>query len=128
MMPIGKASKAMAIRLVVQTGPMAGQAFEFAGRDTFTVGRSRRATFPIKGDQAFSRVHFSIRLTPPVCYLKNLNDKQGTSVNGKKVNEVLLRHGDVIAGGLSTKILVQFVNVPATTPSPEERSPQTTEG
>jgi hypothetical protein len=98
----------LTIKLTVQSGPQKGQIFEFSGRDTITVGRSRQATFPIKGDRAFSRVHFSIRVNPPVCFLKNLNDKQGTKVNGKQVVETVLRNGDIITGGLETSILVEI--------------------
>jgi len=106
--PSTGAPRPLTIKLTVQSGPQKGQIFEFSGRDTITVGRSRQATFPIKGDRAFSRVHFSIRVNPPVCFLKNLNDKQGTKVNGKPVVETVLRNGDIITGGLETSILVEI--------------------
>jgi hypothetical protein len=106
--PATGAPRPLTIKLTVQSGPQKGQIFEFSGRDTITVGRSRQATFPIKGDRAFSRVHFSIRVNPPVCFLKNLNDKQGTKVNGKQVVETVLRNGDIITGGLETNILVEI--------------------
>lgn len=99
----------LTIKLTVLEGPQKGQSFEFSGRDTFTVGRSRQATFVVKGDKAFSRVHFSVRVNPPVCFLKNLNDKQGTKVNGKQVTQTLLKNGDTISAGLNTRIGVEIL-------------------
>ena len=99
------------IILEVLSGPQQGTTFEFEERDTFTVGRSRSAGFAIPGDQALSRVHFSIKLNPPVCFLKNLSEKHSTLVNGRAVNETLLRHGDVISAGKETDISVELITL-----------------
>lgn len=109
MRPSSGPPKPLTIKLTVMEGPQKGQSFEFSGRDTFTVGRSRQATFVVKGDKAFSRVHFSVRVNPPVCFLKNLNDKQGTKVNGKQVTQTLLKDGDTITAGLNTQIGVEII-------------------
>jgi hypothetical protein len=113
----GAPPKPLMITLTVLSGPQKGQIFEFSGRDTFTVGRSRQATFAIKGDKAFSRVHFSVRVNPPVVLLKNLNDKQGTRVNGKRVVETVLRDGDILSGGQATEIRVSIKEIEGAVPA-----------
>lgn len=106
--PQGKPAP-LTVHLSVISGPAAGQSFEFAKRDSFTVGRGTQADFMIHGDPSFSRVHFSVRVNPPVCFLKNHNERNGTQVNGKRVTETILRDGDIITGGAATQILVKIV-------------------
>jgi hypothetical protein len=97
----------MGVVLKVTSGPHSGQEFSAEARDTFTIGRSSRAHFPMVYDQALSREHFQINNEPPLCHLVDLGSTNGTKVNDLRVGRVLLRDGDVIAAGDSV-FLVQF--------------------
>jgi serine/threonine-protein kinase len=98
----------MKIKLTVVSGDQAGREYTFSNYETFTVGRSRDATFCIQGDRAFSRLHFLIEINPPLCSLRNLSQTGGTYVNGKPVTEAVLKNGDIISGGKETKIRVEI--------------------
>lgn len=90
----------MRITLTVTEGPHLGQKFTFAGHDTFVVGRSKRAHFRLPAkDKFFSRIHFLVEVNPPQCSLLDMGSRNGTHVNGQRVNRVELHHGDVIRAG-----------------------------
>ena len=85
--------------LEVIEGPRAGARFEFDRRCTFLVGRGFSADLQLLDDQHFSRSHFLLEVNPPICYLRDLRSRNGTFVNGQRVQEAFLRHGDTISGG-----------------------------
>src|SRR5262249_23609804 len=91
---------AMRVTLQVTDGPHKGQTFTFVNHDTFLVGRSRRAhlRLPAK-DMYFSRVHFLVEINPPQCRLLDLGSRNGTYVNGQRVETVDLADGDQIKAG-----------------------------
>src|SRR5436190_1987182 len=98
----------MLITLTVTEGPHKGQVFTFAGHDTFLVGRSNRAHFRLPSkDKYFSRVHFMMEVNPPQCRLMDMGSRNGTYVNGKRVQAADLKDGDEIKAGhtyLSLKV------------------------
>jgi serine/threonine-protein kinase len=98
----------MKIKLMVIEGPHRGAEFEFETHATFLVGRSAEAHLRLTEDGYFSRNHFLLELNPPRCYLRDLGSRNGTNVNGRKVQEAFLQDGDVISGG-STRIRVCVV-------------------
>ncbi|GIW87433.1 MAG: hypothetical protein KatS3mg108_1757 [Isosphaeraceae bacterium] len=91
----------MNIVLEVISGPQQGREYVFDRHATFSVGRSPETTFPVPDDPFFSRHHFLIEFNPPLCLLKDTGSTNGTKVNGQRVTEVRLRHGDVISAGKS---------------------------
>ena len=97
----------MLITLAVTSGPLNGRTFTFEGHDVFLVGRSpnAHARFP-EDDPFFSRVHFLIEVNPPRCRLTDMGSRNGTFVNGKKVEVVDLDDGDEIRAG-HTRIQVR---------------------
>src|SRR5436190_11482398 len=98
----------MRITLTVTDGPHTGQVFTFSGHDTFLVGRSRRAHFRLpQKDKYFSRVHFLIEVNPPRCRIMDMGSRNGTHVNGQKVEMADLNDGDQIRAG-HTVLRVQF--------------------
>jgi hypothetical protein len=101
----------LTVTLTVLRGAEPGQTFSFNERGAFTVGRSRQATFVVQGDQALSRVHFSVKVVPPCCFIKNLSETHATMVNGRKIVETLLRHGDVVSAGKETEFRVDIVSL-----------------
>src|SRR5436309_8063053 len=91
----------MRVTLTVIGGPHTGQAFSFSGHDTFLVGRSKRAHFRLPAkDRYFSRVHFLVEVNPPQCRLMDMGSRNGTYVNGQRVEEAVdLTDGDQIKAG-----------------------------
>src|SRR5438105_3144039 len=98
----------MRITLTVTAGPHAGKVFSFHGHDTFLVGRSKRAHFRLpQKDKYFSRVHFLIEVNPPRCRIMDMGSRNGTHVNGQKIEMTDLNDGDQIRAG-HTVLCVQF--------------------
>lgn len=98
----------MFVVLRVITGPRQGEVFRLDRNETFVVGRSRKAHLRFaQDDPYFSRMHFLVDANPPACRLVDLGSRNGTMVNGQKVRETELRHGDLIRAGHTT-ILVEM--------------------
>ena len=96
----------MKITLTVTEGPHQGLVFTFQEPDTFIVGRSKDAHFRLSvKDKYFSRNHFLVEVSPPLCRLMDMASTNGTFVNGKRVLRAELNHGDEVRGG-QTKIQV----------------------
>ena len=89
-------------------GPHRNLRFEFNEHATLLVGRSASAQLCLEDDVYFSRFHFRLEINPPDCYFIDLGSKNGTAVNGTRVKEQRLQHGDVISGGL-TKLRLHVV-------------------
>lgn len=90
----------MQVKLAVIEGPHVGKEYVFTERDSFLVGRSREAHFSLpRDDMYFSRRHFLIEVNPPRCRLLDLNSRNGTLVNGQRVESAELQHGDQIKAG-----------------------------
>jgi serine/threonine-protein kinase len=106
----------MRVVLTVTAGPLAGRVFTFEKHDVFLVGRSPSAhcRFP-EDDPYFSRVHFLIEVNPPSCRLTDMSSRNGTYVNGQKVELVDLADQDEIRAG-HTRFLVRVEHEPDTEP------------
>jgi serine/threonine-protein kinase len=90
----------MPITLEVIDGPQCGHKFTFVAHDTFLVGRAECAHFRLpKDDRYISRVHFLIESNPPACQLTDLGSRNGTMVNGTRVEKSNLKSGDLIQAG-----------------------------
>jgi serine/threonine-protein kinase len=115
----------MLVTLAVTTGPLAGRTFPFEGHDVFLVGRSPNAhcRFP-EDDPFFSRVHFLVEVNPPRCRLTDMGSRNGTFVNGRKVEVVDLADGDEIRAG-HTRFTVRVEAAPAA-PGPMPGDPADT--
>lgn len=73
--------------------------------EPLSIGRSREADIPLLDDK-ISRVHCGIRLSEGEFYLKDLKSRNGTFVNGKRVEDtVKLKPGDRIQVGSTTFVL-----------------------
>ena len=89
----------MDLVLRVISGPHTGLTQTFRDANKVLVGRSRTVPVALSEDRLLSREHFQIEIDPPVCSLKDLGSKNGTRVNGLRVEKSLLRDGDVITVG-----------------------------
>jgi len=92
---------AMPITLTVTAGPQSGRRFTFDRHETFLIGRAPVAHFSLPNDDYFSRMHCLIEVNPPRCRLTDLSSRNGTYVNGARVQTIELKHGDEIRGGMT---------------------------
>lgn len=99
----------MQVNLRVLAGPYKGRVFTFDQHDTFLIGRTNDAHLSLPDDRFFSRHHCLLEIDPPRCFLRDLGSTNGTFVNGLRVGEAFLKHGDQIQGGES----ILFVEVSA---------------
>ena len=73
--------------------------------EPISIGRSREADIPLLDDKV-SRIHCGIRLSDGEFYLKDLKARNGTFVNGKRVEDTLkLKAGDRIQIGSTIFVL-----------------------
>ncbi|MBX9581970.1 MAG: FHA domain-containing protein, partial [Gemmataceae bacterium] len=105
----------MNVRLVVTAGPHAGREFAFDQHDTVLVGRSKDAHLRLSYDDPyFSRRHFLVEVNPPRVRVLDLDSRNGTLVNGRRVRDAELKDGDEVTAGHT----VFKVHVPP--PDPDE--------
>ena len=95
----------MHLNLKVLAGPYKGRIFTFTQHDTFLIGRTNDAHLCLPDDRFFSRNHCLLEIDPPRCFLRDLGSTNGTFVNGKRVSETFLKHGDQIQGGESVLLV-----------------------
>jgi serine/threonine-protein kinase len=101
----------MQVNLKVLAGPYQGSIFAFNQPDTFLIGRTKDSHLCLPDDRFFSRHHCLLEINPPRCFLRDLGSTNGTFVNGVRVNESFLKHGDRIQGG-ATVLLVEVLAEP----------------
>jgi pSer/pThr/pTyr-binding forkhead associated (FHA) protein len=90
----------LAVLLEVKAGPFAGRKISLSGSRTFLVGRiAGRAQFAVPHDNLMSGVHFAIECGPNGCRVIDKGSTNGTSLNGKKIQEAVLANGDEIKSG-----------------------------
>lgn len=103
-------------RLMVLEGPNSGQEF-LLNKLRNSVGRATSNTVTLP-DESMSRQHLEIVQNPDDTYtLKDLQSVNGTYLNGTKVREADLFHGDRIEVG---QTILQF-GIPGQQPDPEDR-------
>ncbi len=95
----------MQLNLRVLAGPYKGRVFAFSFHDTFLIGRTHDAHLCLPNDRFFSRHHCLLEIDPPRCFLRDLGSTNGTFVNGRRVSEAFLKHGDQIQGGESVLLV-----------------------
>jgi len=66
----------------------------------FAIGKERnKVDYAIEGENSVSRLHAKIRVRAGKCYLMDMGSKNGTYINGNKIDpnaEVLIQNGDKI--------------------------------
>jgi len=94
----------MKMRIEVIDGPEKGKSFDFDRPDSFLVGRSPRAHFVLdpRSDRKISRTHCLFDFRPPECILQDLESRNGTFVNGRRIRRAELRNGDRVRIGRTT--------------------------
>src|SRR5262249_7960432 len=100
---LGLEESATFLTLGVISGPHVGRSFQLAGHSTCLVGRGPTGVqLALEGDGGLSRIHFLVEYNPPVARLDDMRSKNGTFVNGRKVEQVDLRDGDEVRTGNTT--------------------------
>ncbi len=99
------------LTLTTVEGPHKGEVFTFSEHEVFLAGRSKTAHLRLTDDHC-SRSHFLVEFNPPDCRLTDLGSRNGTWVNGQRVQAADLRDGDIIKAG-QTHLLVALAS-PAT--------------
>ncbi len=93
----------MELKLIVTSGPHQGREFTFDGHDTFLVGRVDDAHLQLSYDDPyFSRRQFVVEINPPRCRVLDLKSRNGTSVNGTRIETADIVDGDEISAGHTT--------------------------
>ncbi len=83
--------------LRVKNGPTTGTIYDIK-EDTITIGRDESATICI-ANSSTSRNHAEVFIIGNMCFIKDLDSRNGTFVNNEKINEELLQEGDCITIG-----------------------------
>lgn len=101
-----------AAMLIAQTGPLNGQRWPL--RRSILVGRDATCDI-IVADRQVSRYHARINLSHERVVLEDLGSKNGTHVNGQRIqDDVALQDGDIIQIALAQKFI--FVSSDSTLP------------
>ncbi|MDP6451949.1 MAG: FHA domain-containing protein [SAR202 cluster bacterium] len=91
--------------LFVKAGANIGESFQLGPGDTVIGSEPGESGFALE-DRTVSKRHVMIRVMSRVCRLYDLGSTNGTDVDGKTIDGVALKDGDVIKFG---KIEVRFV-------------------
>jgi pSer/pThr/pTyr-binding forkhead associated (FHA) protein len=104
----------MRIFLEVTTGSNAGHRVLLQPYDTCTVGRATSCGIVVTDDALVSGVHFAISHNGGLCRLRDERSTNGTFLNGRRVADEQLQHGDEIIAGQTRFV----VHVESATNSP----------
>jgi uncharacterized protein DUF4123/FHA domain-containing protein len=83
--------------LEVQSGPRKGDKIRLNPGQVVRIGRGEKSDFAFAEDSHMSGAHFS--LDSGTCRLADLKSRNGTLVNGQKVDTAVLNNGDTIVAG-----------------------------
>lgn len=89
----------------IKTGHQKGKVIQIDGDKPLIMGRDAQATFQIL-DKGVSRAHAEIFRVGEMVFIRDLNSRNGTLVNGETIKEELLREGDLVRIG-STQIVFE---------------------
>jgi pSer/pThr/pTyr-binding forkhead associated (FHA) protein len=89
----------MYIVLVVQSGVSSGRQVCITRGKQVCVGRSSQSDFAFPRDAFISGTHFLLENDEGSCWITDLNSRNGTYVNGHKVERAQLNNGDTIMAG-----------------------------
>jgi putative nucleotidyltransferase with HDIG domain len=89
----------------IKTGHQKGKVIQIDGDKPLLLGRDTQATFQIL-DKGVSRAHAEIYRVGEMVFIRDLNSRNGTLVNGETIKEELLREGDLIRIG-STQLVFE---------------------
>jgi len=107
----------MSVTLLVIQGPYVGRQIQVNVGQVFRVGRTDRSEEAFPNDTYLSGTHLEVGCDEQGCWIRDLGSSNGTFVNGTKIEQVAVQHGDQIAAG-ETVFLVQPVGQEQVTVAP----------
>ncbi len=102
-------------KLVIQNQGMTGRACELHS-DRTTIGRVEDNTFQI-ADPSVSSHHCEVHLRGGDIFIRDLNSTNGTFISGNKIEESLLKPGEVMRLG-QVELKLEVEGAAATAPAP----------
>jgi hypothetical protein len=97
---LGAKGRPPRVTIDIIAGSAAGAKLELHGDDSVLVGRDSTCHLVLKDDEDLSRFHCLLEIRLPACYIRDLNSRTGTWVNGQKIGGIAtLSDGDVVACG-----------------------------
>jgi pSer/pThr/pTyr-binding forkhead associated (FHA) protein len=99
------------LALRFSNGPRSGQSIIVGTGQKLTIGRTDAADYAVVEDSFISSRHFELTCRlDGVGFLRDLQSRNGTYVNGQQVHETQLFHGDVVrAGGCEFRVEMKGV-------------------
>ncbi len=91
-------------------GPYQGHKFVFSMDTTIVLGRDQGTNICLENDEFVSRKHCAIYTEDKHFVIKDTNSKNGTFINGKKINQSILEEEDILIVG-NTHIKVYLRNI-----------------
>lgn len=96
--------------LVVVHGPYKGHKYVFSIKIPVIIGRDRDVNISLEDDQFVSRKHSTIFYENGHFIIKDINSKNGTFVNGKKISQTIIEDNDIIIiGNTHIKIFARSI-------------------
>jgi pSer/pThr/pTyr-binding forkhead associated (FHA) protein len=102
-------------KLVIQNQGMTGRACELH-TDRTTIGRVEDNTFQI-ADPSVSSHHCEVHLRGSDIFIRDLNSTNGSFINGNKIEESVLKPGEVLRLG-QVELKLEVEGAAATAPAP----------
>ena len=102
-------------KLVIQNQGMTGRACELQ-TDRTTIGRVEDNTFQI-ADPSVSSHHCEVHLRGSEIFIRDLNSTNGSFINGNKIEESILKPGQVLRLG-QVELKLEVEGVAPSTPAP----------
>ncbi|MBI1852606.1 MAG: protein kinase [Planctomycetes bacterium] len=118
-------------RFVVESGPDRGREMPLTEGNVYTVGRDPASSLPLQDDHS-SRTHFKLKVKDGVLYVRDMNSRNGTLVNGERIEDTRpLRAGDRVQVGdtifaVADDAAKRAASEPRPAPEGEDDSPSET--
>jgi hypothetical protein len=102
----------MRVILQAAAGPESGRRLALDAGESLSVGRTERADVALANDAALSSLHFLVQTDGAGCAIEDLQSRNGTFVNGRRIVErTPLQSGDQVLAGQTT-FVVEFIDAP----------------
>ncbi|MGA9997101.1 MAG: FHA domain-containing protein [Pyrinomonadaceae bacterium] len=103
----------MLVTLQVKEGPFAGKKTLLREGQIIEVGRTERAGFVVPDDPLISSLHFALECGDQSCRILDRNSRNGTFLNGTRINEAVISDNDEIVAGQTVFTVRVFESTPA---------------
>jgi serine/threonine-protein kinase len=101
-------SSSSLLRCAIVEGPLKNDVIELERPEALMIGRTVRHGLKLE-DRALSRHHCVIEFSPPRCFLRDLNSRNGTFVNGRRMASAELHDRDEVRFG-QTVLRIELVH------------------